>query len=402
MLLESELVEIIDSQQSRYPAAPDAIRRNLSERLRLDTGMVMIISGIRRCGKSTFIRQLLSDQSIRGTYLNFEDPRLNGFDLQDFEKYDRILSKTSQTDFRIFDEIQNIPGWEKYIRAGQDAGYRYLISGSNASMLSRELGTRLTGRHLSYELFPFSYSEFLEFAGLERGKPSLERYLDQGGFAEYLRFREPDILNHLLDDILYRDISARYGIRHHEQLRQLAIYLVSNSGKPVTYNSLSKLMGFGSPNTVLDYMSFMEQSYLIFQVSRFDYSLRKMLVNPRKIYTIDPGFATVNSLSFSSDQGRKLENTVFLQLRRQFSEIYYFSGNSECDFIVRDPKGRTQAFQVCYELHTDNLQREIAGLAKALEFFKIKEGVIITLDQEDWFTQGDNQITAVPAWRWLG
>lgn len=401
MLLESEIAAVLESQRNRYLDIKDLITRFLFNQLRFDTGFVLIITGVRRCGKSTFARQLLAGNHIKGSYLNLEDPRLDGFDLQDFVKFDRIQIQIDRTDFRIFDEIQNVPDWEKYIRSGQESGYNFLLTGSNATMLSQELGTRLTGRHLSYELFPFSYCEYLDFTGQQKGKSGLEGYLNDGGFPEYLRYRETEILNRLLDDILYRDITARHGIRHHEQLRQLAIYLISNAGKLITYNSLGKLFGFGSPNTVLDYMAYLEQSYLIFQIFRFDYSLKKMLVNPRKVYTIDPGFATANSLSFSADTGRKLENTVFLNLRRKYREIYYYSGKGECDFVVRNQAGTTEAFQVCLELNPDNLKRETDGLIEALSFFNLTEGIILTLDQEDLLTLSGKQIRVIPVWKWL-
>ena len=401
MLLESEISAVLELQKSRYQVNKDLVPRILSNQIRFDTGFVLIITGVRRCGKSTFARQLVAGNQIKGSYLNLEDPRLDGFDLQDFVKLDKIQSLMDMSAYRIIDEIQNVPDWEKYIRSGQESGYNFLVTGSNATMLSREFGTRLTGRHLSYELFPFSYCEYLAFSRQQKEKSSLEAYLNDGGFPEYLRYREMEILNRLLDDILYRDITVRYGIKHHEQLRQLAIYLISNAGKSITYNSLGKLFGFGSPNTVLDYMAYLEQSYLIFQIFKFDYSLKKMLKNPRKVYTIDPGFANANSLSFSADTGRKLENTVFLNLRRKYREIYYFSGKGECDFVVRDAAGVTEVMQVCTQLTPDNLQRETIGLIEALNFFNLAEGSILTLDQEDVLDLSGKHIRVIPAWKWL-
>ncbi len=401
MLLESEIAAVLESQKSRYLNIKDLIQRQIFSQLNLDTGFVVIITGVRRCGKSTFARQLLNGNHIQGSYLNLEDPRLDGFELQDFVKFDRIQSHLAPADYRVFDEIQNVPDWEKYIRSGQESGFYYLLTGSNATMLSKELGTRLTGRHLSYELFPFSYHEYLTFTIKNAGRSSLESYLNEGGFPDYLRYREVEILNRLLDDILYRDITARHGIKHHEQLRQLAIYLISNSGKSITYNSLGKLFSFGSTNTVQDYIGYLQQSYLIFEIFKFDYSLKKMLKNPRKVYTIDPGFATVNSLSFSADTGRKLENTVFLALRRKYPEIYYYSDKGECDFVTRTSSGTTALFQVCTELNPDNLKRETSGLIEAMSFFNLDAGTILTLDQEDHLVISDKEISVVPAWKWL-
>lgn len=367
----------------------------------MDTGFVIIITGIRRCGKSTLQKQLMRGPLSDFRYLNFEDPRLTGFDLNDMVKLDDLFLSGTNDPWLVFDEIQVVEGWEKYVRARQDEGRKILISGSNASLLSRELGTRLTGRHLSYELFPFSYSEYLLMTGKDQGPASFAEYLELGGFPEYLKYREDDILFRIGDDILYRDIAVRQGIRQPALLKQMLVYMISNSGKLFSYNNLKKLFDLGSANTVRDYISFYEDSYLLFTLPKFSFSPKKQMANPRKVYAIDTGLARVNSLSFSDDTGRKLENTVFLELRRKYRQLHYHSGNHECDFIAGKTNQPELAIQVCYELNPDNTDREMKGLVEAMNEFNIGKGMIITFDQEDRLEKDGTTIDVLPAWKFL-
>src|SRR5690606_35975988 len=207
------------------------------------------------------------------------------------------------------------------------------------------------------------------------GINSLLQYLDIGGFPEYVKQENDEILNYLLEDILMRDIAIRYGLRDVKSLQRLALYLVSNIGKLITGNRLKSMLDLGSTNTIMEYLSHLESSYLFHFVPKFDYSLRKQFVNPRKVYAIDNGIVSANSGSFTDDIGRKIENLVFLHLRRFSKEIFYFSDNGECDFIVLKNTAPKAAIQVCYDLNTDNLTRELNGLVHALDFFNLKEGI---------------------------
>jgi len=359
----------------------------------------LIITGIRRCGKSTLLQQI--NRSIGGEtlYLNFEDPRLSGFGNNDFTGlHETIVARGIQTLF--FDELQNIEKWENYVRFWLDEGYRVFITGSNASMLSRELGTKLTGRHLTKELFPFSYSEYLEFTGEERGDKSAERYMHAGGFPEMLKTGLAEILMQVFNDIVIRDIAVRYGLKHVSTLQQLAVWLISNTGKLITGNSVRKIFSIGSSASIMEYLSYFSNAWLFFFVPRFSYSNKVQLVNPRKVYSIDNGLTEVNSVSFSSDFGRMLENMVFMELRRGSSEIYYFSEKKECDFVVFSKGKISGLYQVCLQLNPENLDRELAGLTEAMDFFKISKGAIITLDQVDSFIIGNKHIEAVPFYKW--
>jgi len=207
--------------------------------------------------------------------------------------------------------------------------------------------------------------------------------------------------NHIFDDILIRDIVVRNGIRDIKSLQRLALYLVSNIAKPVTGSKLKQVIGMSATSTILEYFSFLESAYLFYFVPRFSYSAKAQMINPRKVYVADPGLITVNSNSFSDDRGRKLENVVFIYLRSQFNEIFYFLEKNECDFIVMKRSGKPQAIQVCYSLGKDNLDRELGGLYKAMNSLGIKEGVIVTLNQKDKFTANGLTANIIPAYEFL-
>ena len=401
MLLKSTINEVFQLQKEARNRFDTGWERELLYKIKLDTNFVSIITGIRRSGKSTLLKQLLDKRIEHYCFLNFEDPRLSGFELTDFEKLDEIFSRESDNPYYIFDEIQNISQWEKYIRYKQDSGTKIILTGSNASLLSRELGTQLTGRHLDYELSPFSYTEFLSVKNAKSDTNSLSDYLEKGGFPEYLKFDEPDILFRLTDDIIYRDIAVRYGIKNHRLLKQLLIYLITNSGKLFSYNKLKQLFSFGSSNTIIDYVSFFENSYLLFTIPKFSYSLKKQIYNPKKVYTVDTGLTNVISVSFSKDVGRQLENVVFLFLRKKYNELFYFSENRECDFVVKEKDKIVKAIQVCFELNNDNLDREINGLLEAMDATNLDTGIIVTFNQEDKFVNNNKLIEVLPAWKFL-
>jgi len=354
----------------------------------------LIVSGIRRCGKSTLLFQLLKGRYPEALYLNFEDPRLYDFEQNDFTRLDEVI-KGFNTKVLLFDEIQIIKEWERYVRQKLDEGYKLVITGSNASLLSRELGTKLTGRHITRELFPFSYQEFILFNQSTPSEESLLQYMKTGGFPEYVKQGTDEILNQLFDDILVRDIAVRYGVRDIKTLQRLALYLISNVGKLITANKLKALFEI-SASTVQEYLSHLEYAWLLHFVPIFSFSPKKQLVNPRKVYAIDTGLVNVNSGAFTEDSGRKFENLVFLHLRRNYKEIYYFSEKGECDFIVCEKGKVREVIQACFQLTPDNLERELNGLLEALRFFKLKEGVLITANQKDRFEKEGMVVNAIP------
>ena len=396
MVTQETLAQVIAAQRDNLLVKGMGLRREALATLPDISAYALIVSGVRRCGKSTLLFQLLQQRYPDALYLNFEDPRLYGFDIKDFARLDELIRQAG-VGVLLFDEIQIIPEWERYIRQKLDENIKIVITGSNASLLSRELGTKLTGRHITKELFPFSYQEFITVTQQEASSDSVSEYLQTGGFPEYVKQHVDDILNYVLEDILIRDIAVRHGIRDVNSLQRLTLYLVSNIGKLVTANRLKSLIGVGSTNTITEYLSYLEDSYLVHFIPKFDYSHRKQLVNPKKVYAIDTGLVNVNSASFTDDSGRLLENMVYLHLRRRYKDIFYFSAKGECDFIVSDKGNIQTAIQVCYHLNADNLDRELNGMTEALAYFKLDEGLLITHTQRDLFEKDGKKIEVLPA-----
>lgn len=379
-----------------------------------DDRRILILTGVRRSGKSTILRQLMARRPGY-SYVSFEDERFIDFKAQDFEMLNESLIEVyGDADIYFFDEIQNIDKFETFVRRLQDQGKKVIITGSNASLLSRELGTRLTGRYKSFEVYPFSFSEFLRFKGVEwnrdwfflaQRKVELDRlfdeYLLKGGFPEYLKNGDIDYIRTIYENILYRDIIARYSIKRQRILKELVGILASSISSKITYNSLKETLGLSNAVTVKEYMSYLANSYLIFEVHRFEYSLRKQLASPKKIYFVDPSFHQVAGVNFSDDKGRVMENLVFLELNRRNKEVYYFSGKNECDFIVKEGKHIEIAIQVCYKMVANNREREIAGLIEAMDSLKIKNGIVLTRNLDEEMTIGRKKVRIMSVWRWL-
>ncbi|MFN8887712.1 MAG: ATP-binding protein [Cyclobacteriaceae bacterium] len=394
MLLQSQLSEVVDAQSASFLNKNGGWQREALSKISVPDNLALIITGIRRCGKSTLLFQLLKQRFNNAFYLHFEDPRLAGFENEDFTRLSNEIARRNPP-VLFFDEIQILENWELFVRQKLDEGYKVVITGSNASLLSQELGTKLTGRHISVELFPFSFSEFLGLKKLIHSEKSVSEYLRKGGFPEYLKTDNGSLLNQLLEDILYRDIAVRYAVRNVKTLKQLAVYLLSNIAKPVSATNLTKLFEIKSTSALLDYFAFLENAYIVQFLPIFSYSLKKQIRNPRKVYSIDLGLFTENSIVFSEENGRRIENAVYLHLRRRWKELYYFQEKKECDFVIFERGKLQQLIQVCYELTADNLERETDGLYTAMEFFKINYGTIVTFNQKDTFTKGDKKIEVI-------
>jgi len=400
MLTDNQLLEIVDYQNDYFLNKNSGLQREKLQEIQLYENFVLLITGVRRAGKSTLLLQLMKENQENSLFLNFEDPRLAGFELSDFQKLDKII-KNKKVKNLFFDEIQIFEGWEMYVRQKLDEGFKVAVTGSNASLMSREMGTKLTGRNLPYELFPFSYTEFLQYKNAENNSESAHKYLYGGGFPEFLNLENGLVLQRLLVDVLNRDIAVRYGIRDVNSLHQLAVYLISNIGKPVSATKLKDLFGLKSVSAITDYFSHLENTYLVQFLPKFSYSLKTQVRNPKKVYAIDLGLFTHNSIVFTDEPGRRLENTVYLHLRRKYQEIYYFSEKKECDFVAIKQGKPAEIVQVCYNIHTDNMKREFDGLVEALKFFDEEKGKIVTFDQKDFFEVEGKTIELIPLHEFL-
>ncbi|NLO03490.1 MAG: ATP-binding protein [Bacteroidales bacterium] len=402
MIKQSDLSAIIDSQYERLMTSDFGLERYLLKKLPEKQGNhALIISGIRRCGKSTLLGQLIKKVPSHGFFINFDTPKLYNFEISDFKLLDLII-KENDYEHLFFDEIQVVKGWELYVRQKLDEEFTVVITGSNASLLSRELGTKLTGRHITKELFPFSYTEFIRFMQIKSNEESFQKYFETGGFPEFVKINNPDILTSLFDDILFRDISVRFGIRDVNSLKRLLLFLVANVGNLITATKLKQVLGIKSSATILDYFSYFEQTYLLGLLPKFSHSYRAQLINPRKIYIIDNGLINAVSPSHTKDAGKKLENIIYWHFRQQNKELFYYNETgSECDFVVAAKNKVEKIVQVCYELTPENSSREEKGLLEAMNFFNIDKGTIITMDQQDKIRHKNMQIDIIPAYVYI-
>lgn len=396
MIRQEEIALVIDAQRETFLKRDSGFTRDALSEIPVADSFATIITGIRRCGKSTLLLQLLHRDYQDAIYLNFDDIRLSGFETGDLVRLHREIEKRG-IKVLFFDEIQTVKGWETYINQLLRERYKVFITGSNASMLSVELGTHLTGRHLPMELFPFSYSEFIRFKTLNSGENTVMDYLKNGGIPEYLKTGASIILNALVDDILMRDIAVRNNIRDVISLRQLTAYLITNIGNLVSANKLVGMFDIKSPATFLEYFSFLKDAYLFEFIPIFSYSLKIQARNPKKIYVMDLGIYTENAISISDNMGRRLENLVFLHLRRKYKHIFYYKDRGECDFITMEKGAAKEAIQVCLTIDDENFEREYNGLLVAMQNLGIKEGSIVTLNQSDTFEKYGMTIRMIPA-----
>jgi len=386
----------------------------------LNNNQVIVISGIRRCGKSILLHTLRSKAREGDYYINFDDDRLVPFTLADFDiLLEAFIELFGVQNTFYFDEIQNITGWERFVRRLHNAQKKVLVTGSNAKLLSAELGTHLTGRHITVNLFPYSFHEYIQFRDpsllsikhLDSTEIALiKKYFSEfkqlGGFPEYLLNEQKQYLHQLYESILYKDIIVRNKITSEKPIKELVYYLASNNCKEFTYNSLRKLIGVASANTVSDYCHYLESSFLCFSINRFSYSLKEQIHHAKKIYFIDQGLVEALGFKFSENHGRILENIVFLELKRQNKEIYFHKLTRECDFIIREGYNISAAIQVCASLkNPDTRQREINGLLEAMANYNLDQGFIITEDEseqiEETYKSNHFKIEVIPCWQWL-
>ncbi|MCJ7714903.1 MAG: ATP-binding protein, partial [Anaerolineales bacterium] len=317
----------------------------------LESPKILVITGLRRVGKSTLLAQIAHTHLDDNYYfVNFEDERLLSFTADQFDRlHEALIGLFGDRKIFLFDEIQNVPEWERFVRRLHDQGYRFIITGSNSSLLSEELGTKLTGRSLRYELFPFSYKEYLQFQGInppeifalttrKRGAllKNCREYLLYGGIPDALKYPQLDILKTLYDDVLYRDIAARYRIDNVKILQELAFYLVSNPTSEISYNKLKTHLKLGSANTVKKYIGYLENTWLFFTTNKYAYSVKEQQIAAKKVFSIDTGLLNSVGFSFSENIGKLMENLVFLHLRRNHQDIFYYKTkqNHEVDFYI--------------------------------------------------------------------
>ncbi len=385
------------------------------------TGNSVAFIGPRRAGKSYSAFELLG--MIFGTghatnekewlYINFEDERLAGFKRQDFDKVLEAHYELGGKKPALFlDELQNITGWDSYIRRLADAGYKVIVSGSNSKMLSSEIAGRLGGRFIQITVYPLDFKEFLKFKGVSISQQSgysserfgimqyFDEYLHFGGFPEIALLSSKDAKGKVLETyfnlVFYKDLLARRNLENEEALRFMIKKLREGIGKQITPRSLhSSMLKAGistAPNTAEKYVRYLEEAFLAIPCLPFAKSVMKQ--ERKKRYLADNGYIKI--FEMKEDLGLLLENLVFMELVKKGRQAAYHQGKRECDFIV----DRKEALQAAYEINDGNLEREAGGLLEAMDAYKLQKGAIITHSQEKELDFQGRKIRVIPAWKW--
>lgn len=420
------LKSLIVFHKERFLSEKELINREiLSNHSRLiNSKEIIFITGIRRSGKSSLMsliaKDLIKNKKISQEnllFINFEDERFINFTYEDFDKLYQAyleLENPKGKNYLFFDEIQNIENWERWInRLYEFYNVKIFITGSNASLISSSVSSVLTGRNRQIQTYTFSFKEYLWLLGIdlkERDfysqekvieiRRAFENYLKSGGFPEVLKNNDITLAEQYFKDIIHRDVISRYNIRNVKEIRELALYLITNSGCIASYDSLRIAIQAKNVGTIKNYLSILEDVYLIQTTSLYDFSVKKQIYNPDKYFVSDLGFYHSVGFKFSENSGRLLETVVYLQLLRQGFEVYYWKSTkgSEVDFITLDGIKLKQAIQVTYSLNDNNFEREVKGLMLLEEQLGKVEKFILTYDDERIL---ENGIKVIPIWKWI-
>ena len=414
---------------------PDLIKRDQKidfSILQSPVKKIITIIGPRRAGKTYFLFQIIKKLLAGKTditdilYINFEDERILPMSANDFQQIMDAyfeLYKDKQSPFIFFDEIQNVSGWEKFARRINDQGYRIFLTGSNSRLLSREIATELRGRTLVYEIFHFSFIEFLAVKrvtlnnnilyGSERHQTRqlFEEYLFTGGYPEIVFIKDKITKSRILQDyfntVFYKDLVERYKIKNRELLRHWLNALIMNISSLVSFSKIEndfKSRGMKlSRATLSAFARYIEDVFFGFFVEIHSESIRKRKVNPKKFYLIDQGIHNFLTLSFAENKGRILENMVFLELKRRGFPVYYYKtkGGLEVDFLLME-NGNNKLVQVCYDMaHINTYNREKKALLAGISELGLSTGLILTKDEKRLEKHGNYLLKIVPVWEWL-
>jgi len=388
----------------------------------LDTALIKVVLGPRRAGKSVFSLMLLKDRPFM--YFNFDDEVISsagGISTDELMK--ELHAAYGQVKTILFDEIQNLPHWELFVNRLHRAGYNLVLTGSNAHLLSQELATHLTGRHMPIEILPFDFNEFLrakkfqinpEYASLPQHRGELlnlmENYLQNGGFPEVAvnNVDPKDYLEVLLDSLLFKDVIKRHKVKFSTQVGNLAAHLVNNFTKLYTVRKLLEVLNLKSASTTEKYINYLEEAYLIFSLLRYSPKSVQRIKSPRKVYAVDNGFISAKAIQHSPDKGKLMENLVFTELVKRGAkpnrELFYYKtrNDREVDFVLKKGTEVMELIQVCYEsISPDVEQRETKALFEASDELKVTKLTVLTWDEKREVKRDDVTVQFIPLWEWL-
>ena len=419
--MENKFEQLIIEQREERDSLPVTAwcDRTDESKFDLNSPLGQVVIGVRRSGKSTLCHKILKNKNIYYAYVNFDDERLCDLKSGQLnELLQALYTVYGEFKYLFLDEIQNVESWHLFVNRLLRQGIRLIITGSNAKLLSGELSTHLTGRYVEIELFPFSFSETLDYKGVNHKAMTTKEiafrrqayfdYLKQGGFPEMFSISESqkrEYLRTLFQSIIFKDIVRRFNIKYVKALSDISNILLNNISREISYTKISKMLGIKSVHTVQNYFSYLEQAYLFLSVPRFSYKSITRVSN-RKIYAIDPAFLSFLPEITGSNEGYLLENIVFLELCRRrsnhFFDIYFYRNSYEIDFVICQSGHIKQLIQVSLTLNNEKTRRrEISALIKGADELKCNNLKIITQEEKETIVQDDKTIEIVSVIDWL-
>ncbi len=418
MLNKEEIFEVLSDWNYWNKPLPTTVARPQYEEeiaRKASSGEIIILKGVRRSGKSTLllneIKRLLTEGYAPKEilYINFEDPRFhNHLTLELMERIKNVFLEFVEPTKKpaiMLDEVQNVPGWEKWVLKEYSLkSSQIYVTGSSSSLLSRDIGTALSGRYLDIAVFPLSFNEFLQFNNIfikksadrisQRTKlnQQFRLYMEQGGFPKLLELEgnelKRDTLKSYYDSILLRDIVARHSLANYRVLEEISTFLLANIGSISSTNKLKNTFNI-SFDTARDYTNYLEEAFLIFQLRRFAWSVKKQLANSRKFYSIDTGLSNRVSFQIGARKAQNLENIIFIELLRRKQDIYYYKSKSdrEIDFLVKEGGLIVELIQVSYSIEDEQTRkRELAAFKAAVNELSTNTPIqctLLTMDKNE-------------------
>ncbi|MEK6955036.1 MAG: ATP-binding protein, partial [Nanoarchaeota archaeon] len=346
---KNKLKEVLQDQQDLFDKVDDLIEREVSLKDYMKGNEIVIITGIRRCGKSSLLKLISKKLNEKFIYMNFDDIRLTDFKVENFEDIEEIVSEIygiKTNVIYLLDEVQNVSSWERWVNNLYAKKIKVFVTGSNSSLLSSEISTFLTGRNKVIKLYPFSFREFLLFKKIKADyqttderravSQAFNKYFEKGGFPLVIINDDLSLSKQYFEDILNKDVIKRYNIKKVKELKDLILYLFSNVSKTYSYSTLKQVSSIKSLSMINNYIEHLKNVFVASTINKFDYSIKKQKVSSSKFYVLDNSFLKTVAFNFSENAGKRLENLVFIELVRRGAEVYYHAINNECDFIIKE------------------------------------------------------------------
>jgi len=369
-----KLKEVLQDQQILFDKIDNLVEREVSLNDCMKGNEIIIITGIRRCGKSSLLKIISKKLNKKFIYINFDDIRFTDFKVENFEDIEEIISEIRGIKTEVIyllDEVQNVLSWERW------------VNNLYAKFKKIKIDCQTTDER---RIISQAFNE----------------YFEKGGFPLVIINDDLSLSKQYFEDILNKDIIKRYGIKKVKELKDLILYLFSNVSKTYSYSTLKQISSIKSLSMINNYIEHLKNVFVASTINKFDYSIKKQRVSSSKFYVLDNSFLKTVAFNFSENMGKRLENLVFIELVRREVEVYYYLKKNECDFIIKEGLNITKAIQVCLIL--DNIatkNREIDGLIEAMKEYNLKEGLILTLDKEEEFMIDGKKIIIKPVWKWL-